>query len=77
MRVGAIEVVVCGLANEVDTESNNGSVEVEGGVPELVHQWQRVPPLVPPLEELPCLPHQFCHASMIVEQKTREDSICQ
>lgn len=39
MRVGAIEVVVCGLANEVDTESNNGSVEVEGGVPELVHQW--------------------------------------
>lgn len=75
--VGAVEVVVGGLADEVDAESNDGDAQPGGGVPELVRQHRVLPPLVPPLEELPRLPQRFRHAATTVEQSAPADAVRQ
>lgn len=74
MVVGAVKVVVRGLADEV-RESNDG--DAGGGVSELVRQRRVLPPLVPPLKEIPRLPQRFRHATTTIEQSVPLDSVRQ
>lgn len=57
----AAEVVVGGLAGEVDAEGDKGDAKARSGVAEVVGEHRVLPPLIPPPEELPRRSQRFRH----------------
>lgn len=68
VRIGgrrrSVKLVVDLLADEVDSEGDEGDAEAGSGVAQLVRQHRVLPPLVPPPEELTRRSQWFRHFSL-------------
>ncbi|KAL0908171.1 hypothetical protein M5K25_022645 [Dendrobium thyrsiflorum] len=56
MGIGAVNAVVNGITDKVNTEGDEGDAKAGCGVPELVDQHRMLPPFIPPFKEFTSRP---------------------
>lgn len=61
MRLGGVDLVIGGFANEVDAEGDQRDAEARSGVAPLIGQHRVLPPLVTAPEKLSGGTQWLCH----------------